>query len=822
MGHTVAEQTRPHHASWEWALLPAWAAGALVFQIPFQLHYKLGNGGFGYNLMIGFGLVIAGILTIAGATQVLRLLSRRDRSLARQLRRSTTILLSAASMLFTLTWAFQPNPLPYCVGVAAIGIWLVHGVLAILRSGSSSFDRPLLDRLRIRARAVARQPWPFNGIFWLLIFVALVAKDFYTISDIDGAHTIEMLSLAAGRLVTNAAFTLALVLTVQALLGLAPKCLRWTVFAGASLIPVIFIASFGVRQAWNKSLVEVFNDFTVSGRFDITQELDASGLAITPLQVAGALLLVAVACLGIFLLLQRVSHQLLSCRLRTAPAALAFALVWLFTIAEQGLSMATKRTEIWQKEHKLFGVHLGLFSPPPGLETIPVELVEPQAPEVTEALLAEAASLPELERKPDIFILIVESWRSDSITPEITPFLHRFANTDCQDFEQTYSGSNCTPLSWFTLFHSRLALHWADTVKGAESPQGLPGAYPIRLLRTLGYETSARAVCDLGYKTLGDLNFGTAHKLADSFRDANTLPAQLAFPEREMIIVEELKKQVRQSQPGGHLHLLAFDSPHYNYYWPESGFQPINTGCDGTIKYTNISPTEEEIHDVQKRYHNSVNWMDHQIEDFINFLKHEGRYDDATIIITGDHGEEFQEHGSWFHCSTLKREQTSVPIMIKWPSWMETPIPQRQVSHLDIMPSIIDMLGLDDQFSAHLSGNSVLREHPGETVISTIHRGMSNVGVCIIKDGTKANFTFRGLWEGGLPDKLSLANYTDLEDKPISFLQERGKRSHAEFLRERYPLSTSRFFRSFGDPEPEPALPNEPDGEPEAPSVATH
>ena len=266
----------------------------------------------------------------------------------------------------------------------------------------------------------------------------------------------------------------------------------------------------------------------------------------------------------------------------------------------------------------------------------------------------------------------------------------------------------------------------------------MPGAYPVRLLKTLGYEVSARAVCDLGYKKLGDLNFGTDHKLADTFRDSVTLPNELAFPEREMIIVEELKKQVRQSRPGAHLHFIAFDSPHYNYYWPERDFEPIHAGCDGTIKYTNINPSEEEIDDVRKRYHNAVNWMDRQIEDFVNFLKHEGRYDDATIIITGDHGEEFQEHGSWFHCSTLKREQTDVPIMIKWPSWMETPIPQRQVSHLDIMPSVLDMLGLDDKYLANLSGNSVLREHPGETVISTIHRGMSNVGVCLIKDGTKA------------------------------------------------------------------------------------
>ncbi len=591
---------------------------------------------------------------------------------------------------------------------------------------------------------------------------------------------------------------------MQALLGVAPKLLRWTVLALASLIPIIVSASFAVRQAWNKSLIELLNDFTVSGRFNLTQELDASGLAITPLQTAGCLVLVAAVCFGVFLLLQKLSHSLASCRLRTVPTALAFGLVWLFTIAEQGLSMATKRTEIWQKEHRLFGVQMGLFSPPPGLETIQVELFDPQTPADTEALLAEAAELPPLERRPDIFILMIESWRSDSIDEEVTPFFYRFANTDCQDFEQTYAGSNCTPLSWFTLFHSRLALHWADSVKGAENPEGLPGAYPLRLLKALGYETSARAVCDLGYKQLGELNFGTGHKLADQFRDSNSLPKQLAFPEREMIIVEDLKKQVRQSQPGGHLHFIAFDSPHYNYYWPQTGFEPINSGCDGVIRYSNVNPSEEEILEVRKRYHNAVNWMDHQIEDFVNFLKHEGRYDDATIIITGDHGEEFQENGSWFHCSTLKREQTNVPIMIKWPSWMETPIPQRQVSHLDVMPSLLDMLGLDAKFTAALSGDSVLREHPGETFISTIHRGTSNVGVCLIKDGVKANFTFRGLWEGGVPDELSLANYTNLDDQAISFLSERGERSHSEFLRERYPLTTARFFRSFGDPDPVP------------------
>ena len=48
-----------------------------------------------------------------------------------------------------------------------------------------------------------------------------------------------------------------------------------------------------------------------------------------------------------------------------------------------------------------------------------------------------------------------------------------------------------------------------------------------------------------------------------------------------------------------------------------------------------------------------------------------------------------------------------------------------------------------------------------------------------------------------------MANYTDLDDQPINFLEERGELSHTQFLLERYPLSTRRFFRYFGEILPE-------------------
>ncbi|MGI9244360.1 MAG: hypothetical protein ACR2RV_26410, partial [Verrucomicrobiales bacterium] len=216
MGQHAAEQTGPHRASWQRALLPAWAAGILVFQVPFQLYYKLGNGGFGYNLMIGFGLIIAGIALLASATQLLRLFARGNHDLDRRLLSSTTTLLYSATTLFLLALLFGKPAIPYYAGLACLGVWIIGSCRAILRSERSASDRSLMVRLGARARAAARQPWPFNGIFWLLVFLGLVAKDFYTITDIEGASGVEIASLVAGRLVTNASLTLALVLAVQA------------------------------------------------------------------------------------------------------------------------------------------------------------------------------------------------------------------------------------------------------------------------------------------------------------------------------------------------------------------------------------------------------------------------------------------------------------------------------------------------------------------------------------------------------------------------------------------------------------------------------
>ena len=319
----------------------------------------------------------------------------------------------------------------------------------------------------------------------------------------------------------------------------------------------------------------------------------------------------------------------------------------------------------------------------------------------------------------------------------------------------------------------------------------------MRVLDKLGYDIGVRAVCDLGYKDMGPLNFGTANYLADHLADDSERTEPMTIPERELVALATLRDHIAADPSAPQFQLIAMDSPHYNYYWPE-GFQVIHRNCANNIP-TNLRPSGEVVGGVVRRYENSVHWIDAAVEEFVNFLKVQGRYEDSVIIITGDHGEEFQEEGSWFHCSSLNRFQTEVPILIKWPAWTGDEPAHQNVSHLDVMPSLLELIGLEPKFYEQLSGQSLLRypEGPREVVISTVHRGETGIGLCLIRGDRKAKFAFGGAWSTRPPGALHVVSYTDLFDQPYDYRAELGERTHTEYIKEEFPTATGRFFGQF-------------------------
>jgi len=99
-------------------------------------------------------------------------------------------------------------------------------------------------------------------------------------------------------------------------------------------------------------------------------------------------------------------------------------------------------------------------------------------------------------------------------------------------------------------------------------------------------------------------------------------------------------------------------------------------------------------------YDGEVRTVDDQIGQYVEALERLGILDDTLLIVTSDHGEELLERGNVGHSScslsgTLYEEVIRVPLILRYPAAL--PRGKRittQVSQIDIMPTIFDLLGL--------------------------------------------------------------------------------------------------------------------------------
>ena len=68
-------------------------------------------------------------------------------------------------------------------------------------------------------------------------------------------------------------------------------------------------------------------------------------------------------------------------------------------------------------------------------------------------------------------------------------------------------------------------------------------------------------------------------------------------------------------------------------------------------------------------------------------------YDEALLIVTSDHGEEFMEHGRVSHFYTTYQEVLHVPLIVRGPGVPQGLRVEAPVSIVDIVPTILALVG---------------------------------------------------------------------------------------------------------------------------------
>jgi arylsulfatase A-like enzyme len=138
---------------------------------------------------------------------------------------------------------------------------------------------------------------------------------------------------------------------------------------------------------------------------------------------------------------------------------------------------------------------------------------------------------------------------------------------------------------------------------------------------------------------------------------------------------------------------MNLQNTHFNYLIPEGGEEPFQPSViDFPMVYYDW-PKDKAVH-VRNRYYNAFYNLDKFINDFVDFLKREGIWNNCYFIIIGDSGEAFYEHGFANHSGTMYDEIIRTFTLIKPPKGIATAIIEKPISHIDLFPTLLDLMKL--------------------------------------------------------------------------------------------------------------------------------
>jgi arylsulfatase A-like enzyme len=353
-----------------------------------------------------------------------------------------------------------------------------------------------------------------------------------------------------------------------------------------------------------------------------------------------------------------------------------------------------------------------------------------------------------------VVLLLVDTLRADRLPfygcPENTaPFLNDLANRSLV-FENVWSPSSWTlPATVSILTSVHPFQHGVTDLVGLELE---PGEEPVAVNCIPDeVETLAESLQDAGYSTYGvasnilvgrevgfDRGFDRFVQLPDE--DADAVNAQIEVWREEIVLSEPYFLYLHYFDPHDPFHArdpwFDLESSSAVRGWPEE-YDLSNEGLFGWLDWivTRLEPRPDwlqerkaedlstaEIEDLlswmKAAYDSEIGFVDSRIQEVFESLN----LDQAIVVFSADHGEEFLEHGFLTHGGNLYGESVRVPLLLHLPDDRSGQRIQTPCSTLDILPTLRKLLQLPPLPQA--VGVNLLDER-GERPILSILEGKS-------------------------------------------------------------------------------------------------
>lgn len=351
----------------------------------------------------------------------------------------------------------------------------------------------------------------------------------------------------------------------------------------------------------------------------------------------------------------------------------------------------------------------------------------------------------EMKKKPNILMVLAESFRWDLVSPELTPNLYKLSqDPKCIFPSKSYAGGHLTSMGAFAYLYGSDAFLARPFFKNRRSSPALS------ILRENGYKifaSDASGLPSYNPKVVQLEQFDGYDQHSAKHSAANDVSASLS-------LLKRISGEPEGKPVFGFLFLYATHIPYFSpFNWPEPKVPRIDKGS-----YTS------SFADYQK----SATFVDHQVGEVLEAMASRKNESGLIFSFAGDHGEEFGEFGGQGHAAVgFVDVRTRVPNIVCFPNGTSMPAKKIELStNADIMPSIFAWSQIPKQkLDSLFTGKSFWSETPrGIAIISGAYFPTDGRDFAI----TDGNLKLRMYFEGSGPSTSRIRISVDDQDRRLA------------------------------------------------------
>ncbi|MGD8484071.1 MAG: sulfatase [Thioalkalispiraceae bacterium] len=316
------------------------------------------------------------------------------------------------------------------------------------------------------------------------------------------------------------------------------------------------------------------------------------------------------------------------------------------------------------------------------------------------------------KKKKNVIVLLVESLRSDQLpvyggSENVMPTLQDIAAQSIV-YTNAYATSSHSNYSDLAPLSSHYPLRSINVHYYPKEPS-YPRVLLHDILKPLGYKTAIISSQNehwgnmLNYLDTGNVDYilhaenydGILRKSLsnNSSADDPLMGDKKQGKIDDKFTINEAIKWIDSQKEQPFMLYMNLQSSHFPYDVSDKYLQDEKYNKPKLPKFIGPNLDIQDKDGFKKAYQDSLRYIDMHISRFIDYLKQESLWQDTILVVSADTATAFFEHGQWGNGGPLYDEVVKVPLFI-YNADYEHKINNWLTSHVDVMPTLVDMLGL--------------------------------------------------------------------------------------------------------------------------------